>query len=334
MVIIFINQQSLSAEDVDLELCKLSNYVDDNNLGVSSFYVQMVTKDKVEAKIKIIHGVETLTETLTMDGKTLKFNISPNAFFQINTKAAELCYAKIADLLDMEAGKETVLLDICCGTGTIGLCLASQFKHVFGIEYSSDAVKDAKVNAAVNNVSNITFYDGKAESILPLVIQSVRKNHPEAKILAVLDPPRAGLNSSVIKSLRSNDQISKLVYVSCEPLLAKHNLIEWVLDPDIDCFDTLTDIHFSLVRPASKSFRGEPFIPIKSVLVDMFPDTKRAETLFLFERLKRWPWHESIIMNDFNLDIYIDEQQNYQQGSIDDGNNKTIRMVIKMMIDP
>lgn len=43
-----------------------------------------------------------------------------------------------------------VLFDVCCGTGTIGLTLASKVKHVVGIEMNGQAVSDAKRNAELN----------------------------------------------------------------------------------------------------------------------------------------------------------------------------------------
>lgn len=61
----------------------------------------------------------------------------------------------------LSEGRESVLLDVCCGTGTIGLCCASTLKHkavrVLGIEMCSGAVDDAWVNAAANGVDNAAF---------------------------------------------------------------------------------------------------------------------------------------------------------------------------------
>ena len=69
---------------------------------------------------KIVHlsGTEYIEEKLL--GMT--FRISPEAFFQINTLAAEALYSKAVELA--QPFDDTTLLDVCCGTGTIGLIFA------------------------------------------------------------------------------------------------------------------------------------------------------------------------------------------------------------------
>ena len=80
-------------------------------------------------------------------------------------------------------------MDVCCGTGTVGIILAKSVRKVIGIEMSSylfysqvdlrsscsvcfpgeDAIQDAKENASMNNLNNIQYHCGKAEQILPLL---------------------------------------------------------------------------------------------------------------------------------------------------------------------
>lgn len=232
---------------------------------VSSLYFEVVSKDdrkQKEDRLVHVHGNKRLEEVMNINGHQLVFSVSPLAFFQINTKAAELCYDVIGKMLDLT--EETLLLDICCGTGTIGLSLASRVKKVIGIELSKEAVDDAKVNASLNSITNIEFICGRAEETLSRVL-SVNQSH-SGPIIAVIDPPRAGLSQTVIKSIRSADKVTKLVYVSCDAKFAKQNLID-------------------LCRPLSKVYRGSPFIPKTVVPVDMFPHTNRCELVFLYERL-------------------------------------------------
>lgn len=150
----------------------------------------------------------------------LKFRISPLAFFQANTKAAEILYSKIGEICDID--ESTIILDICCGTGTIGLTLASKCKLVVGVEIIPEAIEDAKVNSELNNIKNVEWHCGKAEDILPNLL----KRHVNDKVVAIVDPPRAGLHIKVIQALRHLRNLESLIYVSCNPELATQNFIE------------------------------------------------------------------------------------------------------------
>ena len=106
--------------------------------------------------IELIHGSPTITERLF----DLSFRVSPNSFFQINSKAAEILYKTAGDLAGLSSD-QSVLFDVCCGTGTIGLCLADRCKSVIGVELVADAVEDAKKNAEENGIKNAFFHAGK-----------------------------------------------------------------------------------------------------------------------------------------------------------------------------
>lgn len=190
----------------------------------------------------------------------LKFRISPEAFFQVNTLACEELYKAIAEVASLS--EDTTLLDVCCGTGTIGLCLSKQCGQVLGVELIDQAVKDAEYNADANGVDNCAFFAGRAEDILSAVIGRATKK----ELIAVVDPPRAGLHQKAIVTLRRTRQIEKLVYVSCDPKAALKNFID-------------------LGRPPSKSMRGLPMVPVKAIPVDLFPHTKLCELVIYFERI-------------------------------------------------
>ncbi|CAN0898748.1 Zinc finger CCCH domain-containing protein 24 [Linum grandiflorum] len=103
----------------------------------------------------------------------LRFSISPTAFFQVNTLAAEKLYALAGDWADL--GPDTLLFDICCGTGTIGLTLAHRVGMVVGIEMNASAVSDANRNAEINGIKNCRFVAGKAEHVLGSLLQEYLK---------------------------------------------------------------------------------------------------------------------------------------------------------------
>ena len=89
--------------------------------------------------------------------------MSPNAFFQVNTPGAEQLCSLLRQLC--ACGPHTTLLDVCCGTGTLGLSLAASVKRVVGVEVCVPAVEDARANAALNGVVNASFIAGEALNI-------------------------------------------------------------------------------------------------------------------------------------------------------------------------
>ena len=138
-----------------------------------------------------------------------KFLISPKSFFQVNHIQTEILYDKVVEYLDLK-GHETVI-DLYCGIGTIALYISKYANKVYGVEVVRDAIEDANNNLKLNHVDNVEFIRGKSEDILPKV------NKKGIKIDAlVVDPPRKGLNKSLIDSIvKANPQ--KIVYVSCNP---------------------------------------------------------------------------------------------------------------------
>ncbi|PON52607.1 (Uracil-5)-methyltransferase family [Trema orientale] len=94
----------------------------------------------------------------------LRFCISPTAFFQVNSLAAEKLYSLAGDWAGLDP--DTLLFDICCGTGTIGLTLAHRVGMVVGVEMNASAVSDAHRNAEINGIKNCRFVCGKAEDVM------------------------------------------------------------------------------------------------------------------------------------------------------------------------
>ena len=196
---------------------------------------------------ELLHGTPWIEEKL----KELTFRISPASFFQVNTPGAVLLYDTIAELAQSQSS--SALLDLCCGTGTIGLSLSKHFEQVIGIECVKEAVEDARLNASLNNITNATFHAGRLEDKLHEVISCIPS---DKEIVVVLDPPRAGAHKSVIQTILKHDRIKTLVYVSCSPEQASHN---W----------KALELEFALKR---------------AIPVDMFPQTEHCELVLLFER--------------------------------------------------
>jgi 23S rRNA (uracil1939-C5)-methyltransferase len=134
------------------------------------------------------------------------------SFMQTNTHAAEKMIGVLkAWMVDSPAGSN-VLFDLYCGTGVIGLNLADRFSRVIGIEIDSNAIEQAKENAATNKIQNATFVPGKVEDLMDVVRDELRGERAHL----VVDPPRAGLHSRVIERLLQME-IPTIFYVSCNP---------------------------------------------------------------------------------------------------------------------
>jgi len=229
--------------------------------GVTSLFLQLAPAKKTQGVSdpvpELLAGDPVITEQLF----NLKFSISPQAFFQVNSKGAEALYKSVGDLADLQ--ENSTLVDVCCGTGTIGLCLADRVKKVLGVELVPEAVRDARKNAENNGVTNCSFFAGRAEDILYSILRDIDSND----IVAVVDPPRAGLHHKALGAIRNNLAIKRLVFVSCDAKAATKNFVD-------------------LSRPASKTAKGNPFFPVKIVPVDLFPHTKQFELVLLFQRLE------------------------------------------------
>ncbi|XP_060521309.1 tRNA (uracil-5-)-methyltransferase homolog A [Cylas formicarius] len=225
----------------------------------SLYYQEIVKKNAGETPAPATHlwGTTHVTESVL----GLRFNISPEAFFQVNTGAAEVLYGAALDLASPT--KDSTVLDVCCGTGTIGLCFSQRCQRVLGIEVVPGAVADANENARLNGIENAEFFAGKAEDLLGSVCFKA-----EGDVTAVVDPPRAGLHQKAVLQIRKIGKIDKLIYVSCNPHLAMKNFTD-------------------LGRPESKSLHGEPLVPVRAVAVDLFPHTKHCELVVRFERWDR-----------------------------------------------
>ncbi|UUX35463.1 23S rRNA (uracil(1939)-C(5))-methyltransferase RlmD [Fundicoccus culcitae] len=139
----------------------------------------------------------------------LRFKISAQSFYQVNTPQAERLYQTAIDYAQL-SGTETVL-DAYCGIGSISLALAQSAKQVYAMEVVAEAIAMAKENARLNQIENVSFEVGKAEDVLP--------NWQKEGIhfdVAVVDPPRKGLDQQFIQTLTELAP-QRIVYVSCNP---------------------------------------------------------------------------------------------------------------------
>lgn len=165
-----------------------------NNIKIDSIYLNN----------KLLYGSAYIIEELG----DIKYSIYPNAFFQVNTENMKIMYDKVKEY----AGSGDKLLDLYCGTGTIGIYLKDNFREVTGIEVNKEAILNANINKNLNNLNNINFICGDA---------SIAKNNDYDVI--VVDPPRSGLSKKVIDFLNKSNA-KTIVYVSCNSKTLKRDL--------------------------------------------------------------------------------------------------------------
>jgi 23S rRNA (uracil1939-C5)-methyltransferase len=203
---------------------------------------------------RLLFGPPGLSERLRLpDGRELAFEVHPRAFFQPNTRQAERLYGEVMAALSAAGGPPTGrVLDLYCGTGTIGLCVAPLAQEVVGIELQPNAVADATRNAERNHVDNARFICGDVGAVLARDGLAT----PGSAAVAVVDPPRSGLAPAAAR-LVADLAVPRLIYVSCNPAaLANDALI--------------------MRRAGYRLSRAQP--------VDMFPHAWHVETVARFDR--------------------------------------------------
>jgi len=200
---------------------------------------------------QLLYGRNVVIEKLL----GLEFEISMESFFQTNPKSAERLYAKAMDYV-FEAGNSLdgqLVMDLFCGTGTIGQILSTRSSNteIIGVDIVEEAIQDAKRNAARNNITNVEFYAADVGKFL--------KEYPDyaGKIgTIILDPPRAGIAPKTLLKV-ADLGAKRIVYISCNPSTQARDA------------KTLQEMGYELKKLS---------------LVDQFPHTSHIEAVALFVR--------------------------------------------------
>lgn len=210
-------------------------------LNVNDRHTSLVLGEKET----VLYGPGYITDVLC----GLRFRISSKSFYQINRDCAELMFTQALESAGL-TGRE-VVIDAYSGVGTIGLIAAGKVKHVISVELNRDAVKDARVNAKLNDITNVDFYCADASDFLA---EMAAEN--ETADLVIMDPPRAG---STVKFMKSVVKLgpSKVLYISCNPETLARDL----------SFFVKNNYKINMIRP-----------------YDMFPFTEHVETTVLLSR--------------------------------------------------
>ena len=153
----------------------------------------------------VLYGKGYIEDTLC--GCT--FRISPQSFYQVNPMQTERLYQIAMEYAEL-TGKERVI-DAYCGIGTIGMVASKKAREVIGVELNRNAVKDARINAKLNQIKNITFYEGDAGKFMVSMAEEGEKAD-----VVFMDPPRSGSDEAFLSSVIKLAP-KRIVYVSCGP---------------------------------------------------------------------------------------------------------------------
>lgn len=209
----------------------------------------------------------------------LRFFISPDSFYQINRDGAELLYTKAAELAALKG--DEILMDLYCGTGTIGISMASRVRRLCGIEIVESAVECARGNAERNGIANASFVCADAGN-RDVILEAAGGVRPD---VVVIDPPRKGSTKELVECLASLE-VPRVVYVSCDPDTLARDCV-WFGE----CGYLIGDVH----------------------PVDMFPRTGHVETVVLLSRKKAKDYLEVNVEMDDDFLTKAESKGTYDQ---------------------
>jgi 23S rRNA (uracil1939-C5)-methyltransferase len=229
----------------DEEVNKLMGFIDAGFPEITSllYIINQKKNDTIfDQDVVAFKGPEYIHEE--MNG--IKFRIGPKSFYQTNSIQALRLYEIARDFAGFKG--DELVYDLYTGAGTIANFIAGHVKEVVGVEYVPTAIEDAKVNSAINNITNTKFYAGDMKDVL---VADFVAEHGKPDVI-ITDPPRAGMHPDVVNRLMEIEA-EKIVYVSCNAATQARDLL--VLK--------------------------EKYDTVKIQPVDMFPHTQHVENVVL-----------------------------------------------------
>lgn len=194
--------------------------------------------------VKVWRGLEYIHERMN----EIQFRIGPKSFYQTNAIQAQRLYEIARDFAEFKG--DELVYDLYTGAGTIANFIAGSVKKVVGVEYVPTAIEDAKINSAINEITNTDFYAGDMKDVLNAEFVAT---HGKPDVI-ITDPPRAGMHPDVVARLMEIEA-EKIVYVSCNPATQARDML--VLK--------------------------EKYDTVKIQPVDMFPHTQHVENVVLLK---------------------------------------------------
>jgi len=227
------------------EVNKLMGFINGQFPEITSllYIINQKKNDTIfDQEVKVYRGEEYIHEE--MEG--IRFRIGPKSFYQTNSIQALRLYQIARDFAEFKG--DELVYDLYTGAGTIANFIAGHVREVVGIEYVPSAIEDAKINSAINNITNTKFYAGDMKDVLGADFVAA---HGTPDVI-ITDPPRAGMHPDVVDRLMEIEA-KKIVYVSCNAATQARDLL--VLK--------------------------EKYDTVKIQPVDMFPHTQHVENVVL-----------------------------------------------------
>ena len=210
--VISVLNELIYDNDIDEVVIRVSNDSDEimvSIIGEVSNYEELQNiVDVLEVNNEIVLGDNSIISNIG----SKKYYVSSKSFFQVNKTLTEKLYNEVMDVVKTVKPKR--VLDLYCGTGTIGIYISDVVDEVIGVDYSSSGISDAKKNSLLNNVNNCSFICDKVENVIDSF------NNID---MIVVDPPRAGLDNKTIDNIKRINP-KDLVYISCDPVTLGRDL--------------------------------------------------------------------------------------------------------------
>lgn len=270
MVCIIINGNKLPHSSELVENLKAIKNIKSIALNHNTNKNNVILGDKTE----ILWGSSYINDYIG----DIKFEISPTSFFQVNPIQTKILYDKVLEFAELKGNE--IVWDTYCGIGTISLFIAKKAKKVYGIEIVKSAIKDAKHNAKINNINNVEFYEGNAETFIPELYEN---NKIKTDIL-ILDPPRKGCSQKLIDTI-VKIKPNKIIYVSCNSATLARDL----------------------------QILKEYYNISKIYLIDLFPNSIHVETVALLSLKTGTPKIEVTMEVDSDSNYSPEEKATYQK---------------------
>jgi 23S rRNA (uracil1939-C5)-methyltransferase len=227
------------------QVAKMMGYIDQTFPEITSllYIINQKKNDTIfDQEVKAYKGQEFIYEE--MNG--IKFRIGPKSFYQTNSLQALRLYEIARDFAGFKG--DELVYDLYTGAGTIANFVAGHVRQVVGIEYVPSAIEDAKINSAINNITNTTFFAGDMKDVLAADFVAM---HGKPDVI-ITDPPRAGMHPDVVDRLMEIEA-QKIVYISCNAATQARDLMEL----------------------------KQKYDTVKIQPVDMFPHTQHVENVVL-----------------------------------------------------
>lgn len=235
-------------KDISDKLMPLCSVISEKFDNVKSI-VMNINPDKTNVilgkKCMTLFGSDCISDTMCGN----EIEISPLSFYQVNTVQAEKLYAKALEYASPDSN--SVIADLYCGAGTIGLSMARSARKIIGVEIIPQAIENARKNALRNSIGNAEFHCGDAGK----VFDQLRKDGCSPDII-IVDPPRKGCSEDALEVI-TDAAPEKIVMISCNPATAARDA-KW-----------LSEHGYNAVKVCG---------------VDMFPRTGHVECVVLIER--------------------------------------------------